>query len=140
MPANEDLPPITTCGFYVAPYVWDDFDPNKNYIGAAIMAVKDGDKWYNDARQEPFSIEARNGWYRNARIRPGYIIMREADYLQDRYRDPDVNTECNGDPAQCPTFHSGRFNLRICENMLTINGQNKRNTQISIAPIRIFLH
>ena len=104
------------------------------------MAVRDGDKWYHDGRQEPFSIEARNGWYDMARIRPGYIIMREADYLQDRYRDPDVNTECNGDPAQCPTFHSGRFNLRICENMLTINGQNKRNTQISIAPIRIFLH
>jgi len=106
LPANKDLPPITTCGFYVAPYVWDDFDPNKNYIGAAIMAVKDGDKWYNDGRQEPFSIEARNGWYSDARIRPGYIIMREADYLQDRYRDPDVNPECNGDRAQCPTFHS----------------------------------
>ena len=82
------------------------------------MAVKDGDKWYNDGRQEPFSIEARNGWYSDARIRPGYIIMREADYLQDRYRDPDVNPECNGDRAQCPTFHSGRFNSEIFANML----------------------
>ena len=83
------------------------------------MAVKDGDKWYNDARQEPFSIQARNGWYSDARIRPGYIIMREADYLEDRYRDPNVNPECNGDRAQCPTFHSGKFNSEFLANMPT---------------------
>ena len=74
------------------------------------MAIKDGDKWYNDARHEPFSIEARNGWYDMARIRPGYIIMREADYLQNRYRNSDVNKEgCTGSPPQCPDFYSGIF-------------------------------
>ena len=78
------------------------------------MAVRDGDKWYHDGRQEPFSIEARNGWYDMARIRPGYIIMREADYLSDRYRNPEVNKEgCTGNPPQCPTFHSGRFDNEI---------------------------
>jgi len=72
------------------------------------MAVRDGDKWYHDGRQEPFSIEARNGWYDMARIRPGYIIMREADYLQNRYRNSDVKG-CTGSPPQCPDFHSGIF-------------------------------
>ena len=108
LPANKDLPPITTCGFYVSSYVWEGFDPNKNYIGAAIMAVKDGNEWYVDGRKKAFPIEARNGWYGEAHIRPGYIIMREADYLQERYRDADINPECNGDPAECPTFHSGK--------------------------------
>jgi len=28
----------------------------------------------------------------------------------------------------------------IYSSIVSINGQNKRNTQISIAPIRIFLH
>ena len=107
LPANKDLPPITTCGFYVSNYVWPDFDPNKNYIGAAIMAVRDGNEWYVDGRKKPFPIEARNGWYGEAHIKPGYIIMREADFLQNRYRDADINPECNGDPAECPTFHSG---------------------------------
>ena len=59
------------------------------------MAVKHEDKWYVDGRKEPFDIEARNGWYGHARIRPGYIIMREADYLKDRYLNPNVNKECN---------------------------------------------
>ena len=72
------------------------------------MAIKDGDKWYNDARHEPLSIEARNGWFDTARIRPGYIIVKETDYLNKRYRDPDVNTEgCTGNPPQCPDLHSG---------------------------------
>ena len=122
MPANKELPAITTCGFYISNYVWDDFDSNINYIGAAIMAVKhdDGRKepWYVDGRKEPFDIEARNGWYGHARIRPGYIIMREADYLNDRYRDPKVNKE--GCKNGCPTFHSGRFNSELFVSMLTM--------------------
>ena len=77
------------------------------------MAVKKGDTWYHDGSKEPFPIEARNGWYGNARIRPGYILLRDADYLQDRYRNKNdqviLKQECHGDPAQCPTFHSGRF-------------------------------
>ena len=116
MPANKDLPAITTCGFYVSNYVWDDFDPNKNYIGAAIMAVRDGDNWYVDGRKEPYQVDARNGWYGQARIRPGYIIMREADYLQGRYRDADVNPECNGNPVDCPTFHSGKYFIFLFKN------------------------
>ena len=73
------------------------------------MAISDGNEWYADGRNDPFQIEARNSWYGEAQIRPGYIIMREADYLQERYRDADVNPDCNGDPAECPTFHSGKF-------------------------------
>ena len=71
------------------------------------MAIRDGNEWYADGRKDPFQIKARNGWYEKAQIRPGYIIMRRADYLQQRYMDPDVNPECNGDPTECPTFHSG---------------------------------
>ena len=114
LPSNKDLPPIITCGFYVSNYVWDDFDPNKNYIGAAIMAVKQGDTWYHDGSKEPFPIEARNGWYGNARIRPGYILLRDAAYLEDRYRNRNdqviLDRECNGDPRGCPTFHAGGLN------------------------------
>jgi len=83
------------------------------------MAVKHEDKWYVDGRKEPFDIEARNGWYGHARIRPGYIIMREADYLKDRYLNPNVNKECNG-PNGCPTFHSGKFYSVLLASNLTI--------------------
>ena len=72
------------------------------------MAISDGNEWYADGRKDPFQIEARNGWHEEAQIRPGYIIMRQADYLQQRYRDADVNPECNGDPTECPTIHSGK--------------------------------
>ena len=80
------------------------------------MAVKHDNKWYVDGRKEPFDIEARNGWYGHARIRPGYIIMRESDYLEDRYRNRNVNKECNPD---CPTFHSGKFCSELFASILT---------------------
>ena len=68
LPANRDLPEITIREFRIADYVWD-FDPNENYIGVAIMAIKHNDKWYTDGNlNEYFEIEARNGWYTKARI------------------------------------------------------------------------
>ena len=85
------------------------------------MAVKHDDRWYIDGREEPFDIEARNGWYGHARIRPGYIIMREADYLKDRYLDPNVNKECDPD---CPTFHSGKFEFELFMLIMTRSPQD----------------
>ena len=49
-------------GWYVAPYL-RSFDPNKNYIGAVILAVHDGNRWYHDGRKDKWLREARNDWY-----------------------------------------------------------------------------
>jgi len=61
LPANGDVPEITLTGFYVAPYL-PYFNPNKNYIGAVILAVHDGNRWYHDGRSEAWHREARNHW------------------------------------------------------------------------------
>ena len=62
LPANGDVPEITLTGWYVAPYL-RSFDPNKNYIGAVILAVHDGNRWYHDGRKDIWLRGARNDWY-----------------------------------------------------------------------------
>ena len=76
------------------------------------MAVKVGDEWYVDGRKGPFQIEARNGWELEAQIKPGYIIMREADYLKDRYLDLQGTA----------TFHQGKNNLIAIREYIIDNG------------------
>ena len=61
LPANGDVPEITLTGWYVAPYL-PSFDPNRNYIGAVILAVHDGNRWYHDGRKDKWNREARNHW------------------------------------------------------------------------------
>jgi len=88
LPANGDVPEITLIGWYVAPYL-PSFNPNRNYIGAVILAVHDGHRWYHDGRKDKWQREARNHWdgrsIVTASIRPGYIIMRDADELQNDF-------------------------------------------------------
>ena len=72
------------------------------------MAVRHGDEWYNDGRKGFFQIEARNGWEFEAQIKPGYIIMREADYLKDRYIDL----------QDTATFHQGKNLIAIREYII----------------------
>ena len=48
-------------GWYVAPYL-PYFNPNRNYIGAVILAVHDGKRWYHDGRKDKWQREARNHW------------------------------------------------------------------------------
>ena len=45
----------------MAPYL-PYFDPNKNYIGAVILAVYDRERWYHDGKSEPWVRSALNGW------------------------------------------------------------------------------
>ena len=47
------IPAITMTGFYVSPIV-QTFDPTANYIGFAILAIKDGTVWHHDGRKSSY--------------------------------------------------------------------------------------
>ena len=47
------IPEITMTGFYVSPIV-QTFDPTANYIGFAILAIKDGAVWHHDGRKSSY--------------------------------------------------------------------------------------
>ena len=47
------IPKVTITGFYMSPIV-GDFNPNENYIGFAILAIKDGRVWHHDGRKRPY--------------------------------------------------------------------------------------